>query len=105
MCAQVVMAGSQSSSIPVEVGDKQGCVPAPIIIILLLVALLSHCDLQSSDYVGIYYRLDGGLFSLRRIQAKTKTSSAVFFALQYADDVTFPSLTADGLLRCLDVMS
>ena len=26
MCAQVVMAGSQSSSFPVEVGVKQGCV-------------------------------------------------------------------------------
>ena len=71
MCAQVVMAGSQSSSFPVEVGVKQGCVLAPIIFNLLLVAitLVSHCDLQSSDFVGIEYRLDGGLFNLRRLQA------------------------------------
>ena len=33
------------------------------------------------------------------------TSSAVISALQYADDATFPSLTADGLQRSLDVMS
>ena len=39
MCAQVVMAGSQSSSFPVEVGVKQGCVLAPIIFNLLLVAI------------------------------------------------------------------
>ena len=49
--------------------------------------------------------LDGGLFNLRRLQAKTKTSSAMISALQYADDVAFPSLTADGLQRNLDVMS
>ena len=104
MCAQVVMAGSQSSSFPVEVGVKQGCVIAPIIFNLLLVAItvISHRDLQSSDCVGIEYRLDGGLFNLRRLQAKTKTSSAMISALQYANNAAFPSLTADGLL---DVMS
>ena len=44
MCAQVVIARSQSSSFPVEVGVKQGWVPAPIIFNLLLVAitLVSH---------------------------------------------------------------
>ena len=107
MCAQVVMAGSQSSSFPAEVGVKQGCVLAPIIFNLLLVviALVSHRDLQSSDCVGIEYRLDHGLFNLRRLQAITKTSSAMISALQYADYAAFPSLTADGLQRCLDVMS
>ena len=107
MCAQVVMAGSQSSSFPVEVRVKQGCVLAPIIFNLLLVAiaLVSHSDLQSSDFVGIEYRLDGGLFNLRRLQAKTKTSSAMISALQYANDAALPCLTADGLQRSLDVMS
>ena len=107
MCAQVVIAGSQSSSFPVEVGVKQGCVLAPIIYNLLLVAitLVSHRDLQSSDCVGIEYRLDGGLFNLRRLQAKAKTSSAMMSTLQYADDAAFPSLTADGLQRSLDAMS
>ena len=53
MCAQVVMAGSQSSSFPVEVGVKQGCVLAPIIFNIFLVAitLVSLRDLQSSDCV------------------------------------------------------
>ena len=106
ICAQVVMAGSQSSSFPAEVGVKQGCVLAPIIFNLLVaITLVSYRDLQSSDFVGIEYRLDGGLFNLRRLQAKTKTSSAVISALQYTDDAAFPFRTADGLQRSLDVMS
>ena len=107
MCAQVVMAGSQSTSFPVDVGVKQGCVLAPIIFNLLLVAiiLVSHRDLQSSDFVGIEYCLDCGLFNLRRLRAKTKTSSAMISALHYAEDAAFPCLTADGLQRSLDVMS
>ena len=106
MCAQVVMAGSQSSSLPVEVGIKQVCVLTPIIFNLLLVAmtLVFHRHLRC-DCVGIDYRLDSGLFNLRRLQAKTKTSSAMVSALQYADAAAFPSLTADGLQRSLDVMS
>ena len=107
MCVQVAMTGSQSSSYTVEVGVKQVCVLAPIIFNLLpfTINLVSHRDLQSSDCVGIKYRLDGGLFNLRRLRAKTKTSSAVISAFQYADDATFPSLTADGLQRNLDIMS
>ena len=107
MCAQIVMAGSQSSSFPVEVEVKQGCVLSSIIFNLLLVAidLASHRDMQSSYCDGIEYRLDGGLFNLRRIQAKTKTCSAMISALQYADDTAFPSLTSEGHQRSLDVMS
>ena len=107
MCAQVIMAGSLYSRFPVEVGVKQGCVLAPIIFNLFQVAitLVSHRVLQSFDFVGIEYRLDGGIFNLRRLQAKTKTSSAMISALQCADDAAFPSHTADGLQRSLDVMS
>ena len=107
MCAQVVMAGSQPSNFPVEVGVEQSCVLAPIVFNLLIVAitLVSLRDLQSSDCAGIEYRLGGGFFTLRRIQGKTKTSSAVTFSLQYADDAANPSLTADGLQRSLDIMS
>ena len=107
MCAQVVMAGSQSSCFPAEVGVKQICVIAPIILNLLLVAitLISYRDLQSSDRVGIEYHLYCGLFNLRCLQAKSKTYSSVIYALRYADDANFPSLTADGLQRSLDVMS
>ena len=107
MCAHVVMAGSQSSSLPVEVVLKQRCVLALIIFNLLLVAmtLVCHRDLQSSDCVGIEYSFDGGLFYLRRLQAKTKIFSAMISPLLFADDAAFPGLSADDLQRSLDVMS
>ena len=107
MCAHEVMAGSQSSSFSFEVGVKQGCVQPPIIFNLLLVAitLVSHPDLQSFDCVVIEYRLDGGLFNLQRLQAKTKTSSAMISALQHVDDAALRSHTADGFQRSLDVIS
>ena len=42
---------------------------------------------------------------VRRLQVKTKTSSAVIYVLQYADDAAILSLTADELRRILDIMS
>ena len=80
MCAQVVMARSQSSRFSVEVGVKQVCVLSPVIFNLLLVSitLVSHRNLQSSDCVGIEHRLDGGLFNLRRLQAKTKSYLEIY---------------------------
>ena len=112
LCSQVVIADSQSSSIPVDVGENQGCVLAPIIFNQLPVTMthVFHRDLYSSDCVEIEHRLDGGLFSQRRLQAKTnlttqvtKLTSAVTSAVQCADDAAFPSITADGHKRSLDI--
>ena len=50
MCAHVVMADSQSSSFPVEVGVKQGCVLAPIIFNLHLVAMTLEGSHQVNPY-------------------------------------------------------
>ena len=97
MCS-TCFGGSQFSSFPVEVGVKQGCVLAPNIFNLLLVAfiLVSYRDLNSSD---------GDLFDLRRLLAKYKTSSEEIFAIRFANDAAFPSFTADGDRRCHVMMS
>ena len=101
------MGGSQSSSFPVNAGEKQGCVLAPIIFNLFLAAitLVSHSVFEPLDTVGIEYRIYGGLLYLRCLQAKSKTSSALISAIQYADEAAFPSLTTDRLQRNLDVIS
>ena len=107
MCAHVVMAGSQPSSFPIDVGVKHGCVLAQVIFNLFLVAitLVSQRDLQPSHSAGAEYCLDGGFFNLRRIQSKIKSSAELTFGHQCADDAAFPNFSADGLQRSLDIMS
>ena len=83
---------------------KEGCIVAPIMT-LVAITLASLRAFHALDSVGIECRLDCGLFDLRRLQAKIKTFSAVIYALQYADYAAFPSLTADELQHCLDVIS
>lgn len=71
--ARVIVGTSQSSSFPVQVGVKQGCVLAPVIFNLFLAAvtLLSRNSLSPDDGVCLQFRLDGNLFNLRRLQAIT----------------------------------
>ena len=107
MCTQVVMAGSQSSIFPVHVGVKQGCVLAPFILNLFLIAMtrVSHRVLKPSDGVELEHRIDGSLFNLRRLHAKAKASSALISALHYADNAALTSVTVDGHQRIHDVIS
>ena len=79
MSAQVVMAGSQSSSFPVDVGVKQGCVLASIVFNLFLVTItfISHHELQQSDSVAVMV-----VSSTCGISRPKLTSSALISALQ-----------------------
>ena len=79
------------------------CVLAPVIFNLFLVAitLAFRHGVTMEDAVGINYRLDGNLFNVRRLQAKTQTNSEHVFA----DDAALPSHSAEGLQRNLDNIS
>ena len=87
------MNGLESDPFMVNIGVKQGCVLAPVIFNLFLVAitLAFRHGVTMEDAVGINYRLDGNLFNVRRLQAKTKTNS------EHADDAALPSHSAEGL--------
>ena len=77
------LSSSQSSSVPVDVEVKQGCVLAPTNFNLFLdaITLVSHRDLQQSNGVGVEHRLDGDLFNVRCHQSKIKTSSELVVLL------------------------
>jgi len=107
MSARVVLGGLESDPFMVNVGVKQGCVLAPVIFNLFLVAitLLFLNRVLPADSVGIHYRLDGSLFNIRRLQAATKVESTHVFELQYADDAALPSHTVFGLQQNLDSLT
>ena len=111
MCAQVVIAGSQSPIYPVEVGVKQGWVLAPIIFKLLLVAitLVSHRDLQSSDCVGIEYRLDDGLLTCDVSKPKLRFLLQLFLPFSTPMMHPFPAILLTDfsvvLMSCLKLTS
>ena len=81
----------KSDPFPTTMDVKQGCVLAPSLfnVFLLAVSLLA-CNADSDDPssagVKLKYRLDGGAFNLQRLRAPTKVSHVALRDLQYADD-------------------
>jgi len=69
MSARVMQGGELSKSFGVNTGVKQGCILAPVIFNLFLVAvtLIFRHNISAADGVCIKYRLDGSLFNIRRL--------------------------------------
>lgn len=44
------------------------------------------------------------VFNLRQLRPTKKTSTIMFFDLQYADDAAYPSVHYDSLQRNIDIM-
>ena len=81
MSAHVVQGGEMSKNFSVNTGVKQGCVLAPVIFNLFLVAvtLVFRHNISAADGVRIKYRLYGSLFNIRRLQAMTKVTNDTIF--------------------------
>ncbi|KAG7170788.1 Retrovirus-related Pol polyprotein from type-1 retrotransposable element R2-like [Homarus americanus] len=75
MRARVLVGGVWSEPFSVQMGVKQGCLLAPMLfnIFLLATAQLSHNALGPDAGVGKRYRFDGSLFNIRRLEAYTNT--------------------------------
>ncbi|KAG7154805.1 Secreted RxLR effector protein 78-like 7, partial [Homarus americanus] len=107
MQARVLVGGVQSEPFSVQMGLKQGCVLAPVLfnIFLLAVAQLSHNALGPDAGMGIRYRLDSSLFNIRRLEAYTKTLTTQVIELQYVDDCAIMTHNRESMQRALDVIS
>jgi hypothetical protein len=86
MYARVMDHGQLSDPFSISNGVKQGCVLAPTLFSILFSALLSDAFVNSNDGVYVRYRYDGGLFNLRRLQAKSKVNATMLRDLLFADD-------------------
>ena len=86
LTGQVLSDGEASEPFSISNGVKQGCVLAPVLFNLFFTCVLNHAigDLEQGVYLR--YRLDGSLFDLRRLTAKTKTVEKTVLEALFADD-------------------
>ena len=102
MVGRVCHQKALSDPFPITGGLKQGCVLAPTCFSLYLAAMLNEIPPETPS-IDVRYRMDGGLFNLSRLRAKTRTLTTTVHELQYADDNATPSLTAEDLQRTADL--
>eukprot|EP00914_Ancora_sagittata_P004027 GHVO01008857.1.p1 GENE.GHVO01008857.1~~GHVO01008857.1.p1 ORF type:complete len:413 (-),score=24.97 GHVO01008857.1:417-1655(-) len=86
MYGRVMHDSSTSEPFAISNGTKQGCVMVPVLFSLVFSAMLQDAFEHNDKGISIRFRYDGGSFNLRRLQAKTKTSSMLLRDLLYADD-------------------
>jgi len=96
-----------SKSCGVNTGVMKGCVLAPVIFNLCLVAvtLVFRHNISALYGVPIKYRLHGSLFNIRCLQAVAKVTNDTIFILQYADDADLSSHMPDGLQQQMYAIS
>ena len=88
MLARVQNDGEFSDPFPVTNGVKQGCVLAPTLFSVMFSAMLTAAFQDGDNVIPIWYRFDGKLFNLRRLQAKSKVQINVLDEFLFADDMT-----------------
>ena len=101
MVGRICHQNSLSDPFPITGGLKQGCVLAPTCFSLYMAAMFNEIPPEAPS-IDIRYRMDGGLFNLNRLRARTRTSNISVREMQYADDNATPTQTADDLQRTAD---
>ena len=82
---QVVSDCEASEPFSISNGVKQGCVLTPVLFNMFFTCVLSHAIREFEQGVCLRYRLDGSLFDLRQITAKTKTVEKTVLEALFAD--------------------
>ncbi|KAL8611913.1 hypothetical protein ACOMHN_061994 [Nucella lapillus] len=94
----MVPSGGEASE-PFEITNcvKQGCVLVPVLFNLFFTCVLSHAVRDIEDGVYIRYRLDGSLFDLHRLRAKTKMIEKLILEALFDDDCALTAHTESAL--------
>ena len=86
MTGEVIVDGEPSERFGITNGVKQGCVLAPVLFNLFFTQVLLHATKDLEFGIYIRYRLDGSLFDLRRLSARTKTLERLLIEALFADN-------------------
>ena len=86
MVGLVLAGGDTSAPFEISNGVKQGCVLAPVLFNLFFTCVLNHTLKDLDRGIYIKYRLNGSLFDLCRLRAKTKTVERLVTEALFADD-------------------
>ena len=88
-----------SEPFPITNGVKQGCALVPTLFTIFFSMVLKPAteDLDDEDCDYIRYCLDGSLFNLRRLQARTKTLEQLIRDLLFTDDAALAAHTERAL--------
>ena len=105
MKGQVLSNGDQSDSFEITNGVKQGCVLAPVLFNLFFTCVLRQAAQNLEEGVYIRYRLDGSIFDLRRLTAKTKTLTGLLREALFADDCALMAHKPSALQIMVDKFS
>ena len=95
MTATVLFNRTDPEPFTIRTGIKQGCVIAPTPFTIYLCVILLFIRYQLPHGVEPDYRLDGRLFNLNRLKAKTKVMKTTVIDVQYADDCAILVHSAD----------
>ena len=84
---------------------KQGCVLAQVHFNVFFTCMLSHAVQDLEKEVYIRYHLDGSLFDLHRLTAKTKSLQTLLQEVLFADDYVLVAHAEQDLQQMLDRFS
>ena len=105
MKARVSFNGQESEDFAINCGVKQGCVLAPTLFNIYFSYLLHYALADNEDGVYMHCRIDGGLFNIRRFNAKTKVTEFSITELLFADDAALVTHDPVALQRLLNKLS
>ena len=97
MVARVQDQGQTSEPFSVTNGTKQGCVMTPLLFTLVFSAMLNGAFHDNDLGALIWFRTDGNVFNLRRLNSKTRTSKVLIRDLLFADDCALLAHTLDDI--------
>ena len=97
--------GYLSGSLPISSGVNQGCVLAPTLFSIFFSTMLREAKDDLPDGIYMRFRIDGSLFNLRRLLARTKTIEELITELLFAGDSTLLAHTDEALQHIVNRFS